>query len=206
MFKTRLRDYTPYEETVYLDCDTLIAGDLSPLWEFPNPEYVMATQFCNWKSQGRTISKRIRSWLDTHPDLVPSALAFGPAINTGVFAFTRHSRIFERWSQVAEEGRKHFIPDELAMQLLVPHYPHVILDGRFNCSPRYGNPNAPDVRIIHFHGGRHLNRNGEAPSGYRWIEQYRSVYDQNLGHIQAWTPAGDGRLRKHLKANLLLEE
>jgi len=195
LLKTRLYEFSPFESTAYLDCDTLVRGSIDDLFEFPTPEHVIVTQFTDWVTTGRIISKRIRSWNDTHPDLVQPALDFGPAINTGVFAFTRSSTVMTRWHEVASDGRSHFIPDELAMQLIIPHVPHVVLDGRFNCSGLYGNAAGTETRIVHLHGNKHLRCKGGL-----WLEAFTRVCDRNLGNITQWAPAGDKRLRQHLAA------
>lgn len=195
LFKTELMGLSNFSTTAYLDCDTLIAGPISELFQLPDPEHVIVTQFCNWVTTGRIMSRRIRSWQDTHSELVPAALSFGPAINTGVFSFTRKSRVRERWQEVAHAGRHHFIPDELAMQLLLPECPHIVLDGRFNCSSLYGDFMDPQTRIVHFHGNRHLT-SGEL----LWSRAYQTAFDQNLGALQEWSPSGDQQLEKHLQS------
>jgi len=198
LFKPRLHAFTPFHRTVYLDCDTVVAGPIDELFGLPDDEHVLVTQFCDWVTTGRTIARRIRSWRDTHPELVAAALDFGPAINTGVFAFTPHSAVFERWHAVAAAGRRHFIPDELALQLLLPQTPHVVLDGRFNCSARYGAVNGPDVRIIHCHGNKHLRK--RCP---QWRSAFESAAALNLGGLREWAPAGDRALARHLREHPL---
>jgi len=193
LLKTELIGLSRFSTTVYLDCDTVVTGPVDELFRLPDSEHVIVTQFCNWVTTGGIISRRIRSWKDTHPELVPPALAFGPAINTGVFSFTPESRISERWNEVAHAGKHHFIPDELAMQLLLPEFPHVVLDGRFNSSSRYGNIQDPDTRVVHFHGNRHLTSAGDL-----WLKRFRRAFTRNLGGIAEWSPAGDRPLDKHM--------
>lgn len=194
LFKTTLHRFTPFERTVYLDCDTLITGEIAPLFELPSDRHIAVTQFCDWRTAGGRMARRIRSWTDTHPELVPAALEFGPAINTGIFAFTPHSTIWNRWNEVAVAGQHHFIPDELALQLLLPVSPHVVLDGRFNCSIKYGTPNDPETRIVHCHGHKHLLETSSL-----WQEAYAKAESLNLGNLRSWTPGGDKRLKKYLK-------
>lgn len=195
LFKTRLHEFSPYDVTAYLDCDTVVTGSLDELFEFQDARQMVVTQFCDWVTTGRIISGRIRSWKDTHPELVEPALQFGPAINTGIFAFTRQSEILKHWSSVTERGKRHFIPDEVAMQLLVPQYPCHVLDGRFNCSCIYGELSSADVRVIHFHGGKHIKKTKTD----RWLVTYESAIDDNIANLKSWTPSGDKRLASHLE-------
>ena len=194
LFKPLLFRHTPFQRCLYLDCDTLIQGPIDELFDLPDDRHIGVTQFCGWITSGRTIAKRIRSWRDTHPELVQPAIDFGPAINTGVFAFTSFSEAFRRWNQVATTGRHHFIPDEISLQLLLPTVPHVLHDGRFNCSSRYGDWRADDVRVIHCHGNKHLRT--EFPV---WRAAFESVAAANLAGIREWMPAGDRALKRYLK-------
>ena len=100
----------------------------------------------------------------------------------------------------------HFTPDVLGLQLLLPHYPHVVLDGRFNCSPRYGNPTDPHTRIVHYHGNRHLERYGEASADSLWIQEFSEVFARNLADVRSWSPAGDGRLQESRAVHRRVEE
>lgn len=195
VFKTRMSEVTPYEITVFLDCDTTIAGDISPLFHLPTPRHVLVTQFCNWQTRRGRIARRIREWSSTCPELISDALGYGKAINTGVFAFTHDSEILREWQALASRGATHFIPDEIAMQLLVPHHPHTILDDRFNCSVKYGAPNASDIRIIHYHGNKHLWSGCSI-----WRDAYQAAYDQNVAEMQTWSPCADRHLRKFLQS------
>ena len=193
LLKTRIQEFSPFEVTAFLDGDTLVRGPIDELFELPTPTHIVLTRFARWKTTGRRISKRIRSWSDTHPELVEAALAFGPAVNTGVFSFSKQSAVFQRWYPMCKDGRGHFLLDETAMQLLLPHVPHRMLDDRFNCSVRYSDPDAPDVRIVHFHGSKHL-----PPHTDLWLEYYRQTCLADWGRITQWTPARDRRLKKHL--------
>ncbi len=193
LLKTLLDQYTPFDITVYLDCDTVIQGDFSALFHLPSPKHIVVTQFCNWTPKHKVIAHRIARWSAICPDLIGPALTFDKALNSGVFGFSRDSSLFHGWFHLAFMGRHEFIPDEIAMQLLLPKVPAVVLDDRFNCSAKYGRPDDPDVRIIHFHGRKHIGRFGE-----RWRREYQKVVRENVANIQEWTPGADWQLRRHL--------
>ncbi len=193
LLKTLVNTFSPFEASVFLDCDTLVRGSIVELFELPTPEHVLTTQFSNWGTATGLVSSRIRGWADLYPELIPPALAYGRAINTGVFSFTKKTKVFERWYHTALSAQNRFIPDEIALQLLLPHFPSVIVDQRFNCSAKFGNLTDPNTRIIHFHGRKHVGQYGRP-----WIEAYQEVIARNLADIQSWTPASDRRLREYL--------
>jgi hypothetical protein len=194
VLKTYVHQLSPFDESLFLDCDTVIRGDLGPLFSFSSPEQIVVTRCCNRATSRGIIAKRIKRWKELFPELVESALRYGHGVNTGIFAFTRETLVMDRWRQVAVAGADHFIPDEIAMQLLLPHYPHQMLDQRFNCSPKYGNAYGDDVRVVHFHGRKHVGSHGQL-----WKDQYQQAVFENLAGLCEWTPASDRTLRAYLR-------
>jgi len=194
ILKTLVHMFTPFDVTVFIDCDTLVRGSIEELFDLPSPEHIAVTQFCDWPTDRGVVRRRILGWQAIAPELIEPALRFGRAVNTGVFAFTPRTSIFERWFEVAMMGQDRFIPDEIAMQLLLPHYPAIVLHDRFNCSPKFSNPMSPDTRIVHFHGRRHTGRYGGS-----WLAAYHEVTQANVAGICDWTPARDRQLRSYLK-------
>ena len=75
--------------TVYLDADTSVHGDISPMFEEAEKTGYCATQFCDWTMRGVT-AKRIRGLAEVKgipTDLVNTVLANSwPSLNCGVFA------------------------------------------------------------------------------------------------------------------------
>jgi len=193
LFKTRLHEYTPFEATAFLDCDTLVRGSIDTLFQLPTRRHVLVTQFCKWRTESGIIARRIKGWKSLFPGLIDAALRYGRAVNTGVFSFTRTSEVFERWYDIAYAGREQFIPDEIAMQLLLPSIPAEMLSDEYNCSAKFGDTKAPSTRIIHFHGRRHVGGYGQL-----WLDAYHTAFAVNYGRIRQWTPAGDRCLRRHL--------
>lgn len=195
LLKTIVHRFSPFDVTLFLDCDTIVRGDLSPLFEFPTDEHILVTQFVNWTSDMRMIARRVQRWSSICPELIEPALEFGQAVNTGVFSFTRSTVAMKNWFALAYAGRHEFIPDEIAMQLLLPAVPAVVLDDRFNCSPKFRDAEGDDVRIVHFHGRKHVGSYGRL-----WLQEYDNVVARNTGGIRDWTPAGDRVLRDYLKS------
>ncbi len=196
--KTRLNRGTPYDVTVAIDSDTLVVGPIDELFEFARQNSFCVARLGKWRTDGRIIQARLRKWSDILPDDLQPAIAFGPAINTGVMAFRKDAAIFNEWYSVAERGRETFIPDEVSCQMLLHRYSHRILSSGWNCSCRHDDANLPDTRIIHYHGKKHC-RDGLPFHGDKWVAVYDEVVRKNFANIQSWTPAGDRLLRRHLK-------
>ncbi len=192
----------PFERTAYLDADTLVVGDVAPLFEFTEGSQVIATQFARWSSDRRPVRGRIERWRQLPQKrflgfgwktLIDSAVQPHPAVNGGVFAVRRGAELLKTWHELSLLGRETFICDEIALQILLHHFPHQLLDCRWNCSPQHARRQT-DVRIWHLHGEKHLR-----PAALSlWLPWYERAINDNIGDIREWTPAGDRRLAKHL--------
>ena len=203
--KVSLLPKAPYTTNLYLDADTIPAGDVSQLWEEAEQHEFCATRFSDWISTGRKMRKRIEQWRDFEQDrydlawleqLVDAALQPHPAVNGGIFAFQPTAKLLKPWFELAMTGKNHFICDEVALQLLLHHYPHGLVDCRFNCSPTFGK-SCHDVRIWHFHGEKHIKRDN-----YRalWWPIYQECVINNVANINDWGPASDRRLAGYLRS------
>lgn len=203
--KTVVMASAPYDTNLFLDADTLIVDGISELLDLSDDEECIATQFSNWTTQRRVIRKRLESWRDVQSELftedwmndtIDAAVQPQPAINTGVLAFRKDATILAAWRELTHAGRKKFICDEIAFQLLLNQHPHRILDCRFNCSPTHAR-NSSDVRIWHFHGDKHVRRE----SGRQiWMPAYNECVSENVAGIADWSPDADTRLKDHLES------
>jgi lipopolysaccharide biosynthesis glycosyltransferase len=202
--KTHMQDLSPFERTLFIDADTLVVGDINPLFEFgqytqAGPAGVALTQFSNWQSNGRKISGRIKPWVDVVPDDVKEMQSKAyPAINTGVISFDRSAgsqAFFEDWRSTTEK-KVVFICDELAAQLIFHRHAVRVLDDRYNASPIHSErARTGDAVIYHCHGKKHVNK----PAGRKiWLPVYEECVKHNLANIREWTPAGDRRLKEFL--------
>jgi len=168
---------TPYDTTVWLDSDTTVHGDFSYLFEAAERHEFAVAHFADWRTDRGQIRNRLEAWRKIEPELVDDAIAFGPAINCGVFAFS-DSELMDHWHAVAERGQDTFIPDEVACQLMLPQYPHEIVSPIFNVSCKYALPtHFEDARIIHFHGRKHCRMHKGKPVHHSaiWYDAFEDV-------------------------------
>ena len=202
--KLALLTHTPYEVTAYLDADTLVVGDVSRLLDVKPSEPFCATQFSDWLSTHRTVRRRIQRWARLQAagrdpawlsQLLSDAVRPRPAVNGGVFSYRRDADILKPWQELAHIGRETFICDEIALQLLLSRHAHRVLDCRYNCSPVYAG-HRRDVRIWHFHGGKHVRR---PRARAIWLPVCRECLRENVAGVAEWGPAGDRRLAGYLK-------
>lgn len=201
MNKPKMIQLSPFDSTVFLDADTLIAKPIDDMFIEPDGE-VCLTKFANWTTKGKKIKGRISKWLRAEPERVQRQLDTEyAAVNTGVLAFgggVLSRRFGDHWLDTTSRNPR-FIADEIAAQLIYPEHGCILLDDRYNCSPLYG-ANRDDAVVWHFHGKKHLR-----PQAIDlWWPVYSEAVEKNVAGIRDWTPAGDKRLREHLKTKGLL--
>ena len=184
-----------------LDTDTIVSGDFSELFEAAKGHDLAIPHFAGWHSNGPTISMRIRCYAPIKPEYIDAAINYGPAINCGVFAWQKGSRIFKEWIEIASWGELNgvYICDEVACQLLLPRYDVNVIGTRCNVSVLH-DPGTPDPRIIHFHGRKHCL---EEPKCRLWIQEFiEALNDDTLGIRKLVLEDNDDkRLRKFIKGN-----
>jgi len=193
--KTMVPTWSPYDETLLLDADTTIQGPIDELFGHP----LTLTQFSTWISTGRKMSGRIKWWKGKSPAIdAMVAKQFErpwPAINTGVAAWQRGNPALLAWNTITMAGAGTFISDELAMQLLQGVVECRVLGDAWNWSPQYGVADAADVRIVHFHGKKMLNKErGRA----LWEPAFLAAFAADVGGMQKWAGEHDESVRRLL--------
>jgi hypothetical protein len=158
--KCVLHETSPYDITVFLDADTIVLKDFTLLFELAEKHEFVTTKFCNWETHYRRIKQRIDQWGQFYPDLIQPAMDYKYAINTGVFAFRKDSLLMKDWFDYAIKGYRMFIPDETCCQLIIPKYPHILMESDYNESCKYGKITDKTI-IIHFHGKKHARIDNE---------------------------------------------
>ena len=185
--------HTPYENTVWLDSDTVILRRFDELFAAAERSDFAIAQFADWSTKHKKhpekrskIGGRIESWRGILPDhWLDRAIEFGPAINCGVFAFNRQSQLVADWHELARKGQHDsFIPDEVCCQIMIaqPHYKAEIMGSKFNCSCKYDNPDGDDVRVIHYHGRKHCRFDDVTSQPLYGAETWYSAFEE----IREW--------------------
>jgi len=172
---------TPYDTSIWIDSDTVILKDPSKLFEHARKNEFAIAQFANWVTNGSKIRKRIKAWEPYLPEFVKDAINFGPAINCGVYAFHKDGKLVKDWFDHAVKGKTSFIPDEVCCQVILPQYPHIIVDPKYNTSCRYGTVDKNTV-IIHYHGRKHCRiKDGKYLNNSKlWFNEYNEIKDLDI--------------------------
>lgn len=162
--KASLWRYTPYHTSLYIDADTVVMRDPSELFPIIESKGFAVTRFCDWTTNGgKIVAGRIRSWRKLIPqEQVEAALAYGPAVNTGVFGWTAGHSILPEWETLTRrgdelgeaEGPMGRIIDETACQVLCHMHPVTIIGDEWNHSVNHST--GRKIHILHCHGGKHV--------------------------------------------------
>jgi hypothetical protein len=179
--KTLLHNYTPYKSTLYLDADTLLIKDPHKILKHIDDNDFVSTVFADWTPQTPIIKKRIEEWKDITD--ITKALSYPYAINTGVFAFNKKSKLMRDWYTLASKGESFFIPDEISCQIMLPDYKHFAEGASYNTSCKYGTIHRRTA-IIHYHGNKHCRtENGvQLFNSNLWINEFKLL--RNLDFIE----------------------
>ena len=182
LFKTRLPALSPFKETLFLDSDIVVTGDISELWPQPGDAAVL-TKRNGGRHQNLKARLRCRKW--AHVDAARAARSQDrsypyPPINTGVMAFGRDSGAFcAEWRRLAEANPIHSC-DEQAAQLIYPDFPVRLVGYRYNASLIH-DQELSDVRIWHGVGRKFWTD----PRGRQvWLPAAKWCLQENLGNAR----------------------
>lgn len=189
--KAGLWKFSPYETTLLIDSDTVVAGKVEPLLELGEKSPgIVVTRFADWISTGRCMSGRISKWrgvkcdgIDVEQLIDDSLDAPHAAINTGVVCWDKtYGREFlQDWDRLTVAGWLCPFGDELAAQILLRKHKHTLIDDRCNCSPLYGT-NKNKAVIWHHHGSKHLR----AEALPIWGPEFKALWGKDLAGIRQW--------------------
>lgn len=204
--KARMNLFTPFDNTLIIDSDTLIIKDPSDIFPIIAENEFVLTQFSDWRTNGRTISHRIRQWSSICPDKVEDVISSNlPSINCGVVGFAKKNEFMEHWFDFTLKNPTAHLREETSAHVLLKSYKNKIVDSRYNCSCKYDNPRKDDVRIVHYHGRKHCRmKDGKLLyNADMWVEVFEEVRKQNICGIMEVIPnAGDRYLRGLLKGKI----
>jgi len=199
--KTQIFSNTPYDNTLWLDSDTILLGKIDEMFEYLENYDVAIPHFSNWWSDGPIIKRRINNFKDhVSEEILNKALEHKPAVNTGVVAYRKNSQFLTDWINLTiKSDGLCFISDEVAFQVLYPSYPGIyIAPMKFNTSARFGN-DVEDKRIVHMHGSKHCIPQFPLCAQY-WIPTFNLMRNDNIANINYFVEKySDRRLRKFLK-------
>jgi hypothetical protein len=213
--KSQLAKGFPSDTTIlYLDADTMVYGDLSPLFDAAERYGFCATQFNNWTMANGIPRSRVNG-LRAFPaipaeliDRVTTDPKF-PSVNGGVWATRPDSPVLPLWHEWTMAARSTFIADEKVLHLLAAKFGDtgeltVAMGGRWNCSAmeKFQPTDLPDEEVVvrHFHGDS-ATRPDKSPKGCTlWREVFEECCRLNIGGIRDWyRTVGNKWLNKWLK-------
>ncbi len=177
------------EDIVYIDADTIIEGDIKPMFGYE----LALTSHGNWTTKGRRVREQLisyRGYSDLLDPLIELQLEKEyPHINAGTFAFVTGYPQIAYWQTVVAEVvrvvKEHpevftkyttHVPADTAFQLITSQFEHTILDDRYNCCCRHGL-HWEDPIVRHYCGRRH-GRNDP-----HWRNAFLECRERNLGGI-----------------------
>jgi len=189
--------YTPYDNTIFIDSDTIVLGSFDELHDEAEKHEFVTTQFSDWLTTRGVIKKRIKEWKPIFPDMIGEALKERPSVNVGVFAFRRDSEFMKVWFDYAKHGTHMFIPDEQCCHLLIPKFKNSIVSHDYNSSCKYDEI-TDSTKILHFHGRKHCRVDEDGTYKFnsdKWYAEFDKIREldfvkDNIQH--------DRQLRKHL--------
>lgn len=202
--KSRTHLYTPYDNTIFIDSDTLVVGSINELFDEIEQNDFIVPQFSNWLSSGSRISKRLKSWNHIDEDLVKRAIESKmPSVNVGVYGFKKTAEFMKHWFDFTIQNPTAPLPEETSCHLLLKKYKGKIISNKYNCSCKHDNPRLDDVKIIHYHGRKHCRfKNGQPLfNSDLWIKAWKEIFALNLSDVQDWyKDCGDPLLKRSLES------
>lgn len=194
--KTRLPSLSPFSETLLLDSDILIVGDISELWP-KVPDEVVLTKRYGGRHQNLKVRLRCQQWGALHPEGVKRVRDRRykyPPINTGIMSFGSESQDFQReWRRLADARPIHSC-DEQAAQLIYPDFNCRLVDRRYNANPVFDRQ-IEDVRLWHGVGHRFWLKDKDL-----WLPHFRKAAAENFGNVRELVPTLQwaGSMMRHL--------
>lgn len=202
--KSRMHEYTPFENTIFIDSDTIIQKDPSDMFEMIQEHDFVVPQFGQWTTQTRVINKRISRWLDIDKDLVDFTLQNKfPSVNVGVYGFNKKSALMKNWYDFTIQNKTATLPEETTCHLLLNLYKGKVVDSLYNYSCKHDLKDVKEAVVIHYHGNKHcrLSEDGELLyNAELWVENWMEVFNTNTCNVMKWYGnIGDGKLKRFMK-------
>jgi hypothetical protein len=184
---------------LYLDADTTIHGDLTPLMKSALDIGFCATQWNDWKTDRGHAHRRVKELrgIDAIPDEYVNMVVNSPypSVNGGVWATVPSCPVLKTWYDWTLACGKLFISDERVLHLMMSRHAEcvsVMTGGKWNCSPlRKFQPKYlkdEDVIVRHYHGDGNVrpNKQKESRGVELWMPIYEECMEENVGGIREW--------------------
>jgi hypothetical protein len=186
ILKPHLFTLSPYKNTLMFDADLIFLKSFEGLFEKIEEKGFLVTQFSDWRSNGKTITKRLNVLSDIFSEKqMKAALDNHPAVNIGVLGYSKikGDKLLRKWAQVTEKLTGKFIADEIAMQGVYFWYDHFVAEEKYNYSCHYGK-DFNKANIVHAHGSKHTNPNRF--SSRLWWGMVKELKDLKGSEIDYW--------------------
>jgi hypothetical protein len=211
--KVSLFNNPPYDKTLFLDLDVVVADKIDEMFDSLNEVDVCIPHFENKYTmlgpKENLCSNRVKKYegyIDN--SFIQEALNNHEAINTGVISFKKSEQwnsFAKDWISVAKKGEeiKAVLPDESAFQVLYPSINRwglkiKIISGSYNIyvlsEKEYDYP-----KIYHFCGNKHCTI--DTPLSIVWRNAFEEMKLNNISNINSFLQYADKRLSEYLKGN-----
>jgi hypothetical protein len=193
---------TPYDRTIYIDCDTTVIKPIDELFEYPfGVCQVAQINILDDHKVARRTRTHMRHWRELGPGgalLLQRAMdANVPCINNGMVVFDKEHPCVWEMHHLALAGRLHNLGgDQLALQLMLAHHPEIaILPDKWNRCLGYST-DANSAAILHFHGRRwYVHRRCRR----LWYEYLMTTLRANVGSLSKWVNRYNYRVAELVK-------
>jgi hypothetical protein len=182
------------EVTLYLDADTTIHGDLTPLMVAGMESGFCATQWNDWKTHRGHAHRRVKELLQVKeiPEVLVKEIISKqyPSVNGGVWAARHDSPVLSYWYEWTKACKSMFISDERVLHLMQVAFTdsRVMTGGIWNCSPKFqpSNVRDDDVIVRHYHGDSNVRPNKSLKGINLWYPIYKECLKEDVGGINGW--------------------
>ncbi len=209
--KAMLYLQSPYDHTIYLDGDTIILADPSPMFD---DRITMAVTRCRGE---KLRLKSDHQYPISLRKQVQKMRGYGPimsgmveraedanvyAQNNGVLAFPRNHPALWEIHHLSVGFRRERLHDELATQLVLPRHQDTIryVGGEWNALAKYED-RWDRAKIVHLANGSHL-KDWRGWGGHRgvdlWLHWLRSAWEADAGGLQRWCGDGDPAVKSQM--------
>lgn len=187
--KSRINEYSSYDNTLFIDSDTLTQKNPSILFEEIEKEDFIVPQFSDWTVEKGIIKNRLNKWKDIDSKLLEKTLQSGmESVNVGVYGFNKNSELMKNWFNFTIQKTEDVtLPEESTCHLLLNKYKGKIIDSLFNYSCKHEKKNVNDAYIIHYHGRKHcrIDEDGNILfNANKWINKFMKMYNINICNIK----------------------